>query len=256
MKKLTFTTALVLAAAISAGQQINRAEYFIDTDPGFGLATPVPVTIPGNDLSLDFHVDAGDLAQGFHMIVVRARDDLGRWSHSHQQIFYVFKRVPAEDSEITGIEYFVDEDPGFGNGTPVHVALPGKEVTADFIVNLGGLSDGDHILYVRSKDSMDRWSHTLAHAFTLNVTGSGNRETVSWFRLYPNPGRGDFILDIADLQSSTVLLTISDLSGRTVYSNELRGEIIPVSVDLPAGVYMLNVTAGKKSFAHKLIIRR
>lgn len=235
--------------------KINQAEYFIDSDPGFGLATPVPIASPGNDLSLSFHVDASGLSQGFHRMMIRACDELGRWSSIHQQVFYVFKAVPPEASDVTGMEYFIDDDPGFGNGTPVNVVSPGKDITADFIVYLGGLSDGDHMFYIRSRDALNRWSHTLAHAFTLNVTGSGEKEAAPWFRLYPNPNAGSFILEMIDLPCSKVMITVSDLSGRTVYSKELHGERIPLSVDLPTGVYMLRIEAGKKSFNQKLIIQ-
>ncbi len=234
---------------------VTFAEYFIDADPGFGLATPVPIASPGNNLSLSFHVDAAGLAQGFHVMMVRACDDMGRWSAIHQQVFYVFKAVTMEIPDVTGMEYFIDEDPGFGSGTPVNMSSHGKDVTADFLVYLGGLSDGDHIIYIRGKDALNRWSHTFAHAFTLNATGTGEKEAASWFRLYPNPGDGHFMLDLTDMHSGTVTITIRDMSGRTVYANELHGEIIPVYVDLSAGVYLLRMDAGKKCFSHKLIIQ-
>ena len=92
MKKRTLTIVLVFVTMLCTGQQINKAEYFIDSDPGFGMATPIPVNSPGNDLSLSFDVNTSTLSQGFHMVVVRARDELGRWSHTRQQVFYVFNK--------------------------------------------------------------------------------------------------------------------------------------------------------------------
>ena len=236
--------------------KINKAEYFIDSDPGFGKAVPVPVTVPGKLLSLSFNVNISTLPQGFHMIVLRAHDELGRWSNTRQQVFYVYKAITTAASNVTGIEYFIDTDPGFGKGTPVTIATPGSKVTADFIVNLSSLTSGNHILYFRAKDALNRWSSTLAQGFSVLITGIGKEEVMPWFRMYPNPNAGNFILDFTDLQSQTIKITINDLNGRSVYSKELEGEIIPLSVDLPSGVYMLTVKAGDKSFMQKLIIRR
>ncbi len=236
--------------------KINKAEYFIDSDPGFGKAVPVPVSIPGKRVSLSFNVNASGLSQGFHMMVVRAHDELGRWSNTRQQVFYLYKAIPPVSSNITGIEYFIDTDPGFGKGTPVSVAVPGSRVTADFIANLNGLTSGDHIIYIRAKDALKRWSHYFAQAFTLTISDFAKEEVVSWFRIYPNPNEGNFKIDFADLQNRPIKITINDLNGRTVYSNELEGEIISLSVDLPDGTYLLTVESGNQHFNQKLIIRR
>jgi hypothetical protein len=236
--------------------KINKVEYFIDTDPGFGKAIPIPVALPGKDLLLSFNVNASTLSQGFHMMVLRAQDELGRWSNTRQQVFYVYKTIPSSASNVTGIEYFIDTDPGFGKGTPVSVTIPGSKVTSDFIVNLSSLSSGDHILYIRAKDALKRWSHTYIHAFSMLITGIDKLEVMPWFRLYPNPNEGNFIIDFTDLQSHDIKITINNLNGRTVYSNELHGENIPLSVDLPDGIYMLTVESGNQHFMQKLIIRR
>jgi len=236
--------------------KINKVEYYIDADPGYGKAIQIPVIIPGKRLSLSYDVNAAGMSQGFHTLVIRASDEVGRWSNTRQQLFYLYKAVPAISSNITGIEYFIDADPGFGNGTQVDVLVPGSKVTADFVADLGGLTSGDHIIYFRVKDALKRWSHIYAHAFSLSVTGIGKEEIVPWFKIYPNPNEGDFIIDFTDLQSSTIKIQINDLNGRSVYSNELNGEVIPISVDLPEGIYLLKIDSGSKHFIQKLIIRR
>jgi hypothetical protein len=81
-------------------------------------------------------------------------------------------------------------------------------------------------------------------------------EVRSWFRMYPNPGAGDFIIDFSDMPDRPVRLTISDLNGRVVYTDALEGERIQLNVDLPSGIYMVTVEAGNKSFIQKLLINR
>jgi hypothetical protein len=234
---------------------INRAEYFIDTDPGFGSAVSVPVATPANKLELSFNVDINSLNQGFHMIVLRTRDNTGRWSPASQQVFYVFKAVPATAANVTAIEYFLDNDPGFGKGTIYNIPAPASKVAAEFTANLAGVTNGSHVLYLRARDASGKWSHLYSQAFTVTTTGIGDIEAMSWFKLYPNPSSGNFMIEFADLESSTVELTINDMNGRQVYSNKLSGENISVSVDIPSGIYMVTVRAGDKLFKQKLLIK-
>jgi hypothetical protein len=239
-----------------AAAQITKAEYFIDTDPGFGSAVSVPIATPANKLELSFNVDINSLDQGFHIIVLRTRDNTGRWSPASQQVFYVFKAVPATTTNVTAIEYFLDNDPGFGKGTIYNIPAPASKVVAEFTANLTGVTNGSHVLYLRAKDASGKWSHLYSQSFTVTTTGIGDIEAMSWFKLYPNPSTGKFIIEFADLESSTVELTINDMNGRQVYSNKLSGENISVSVDIPSGIYMITVKAGDKSFKQKLLINR
>ena len=239
-----------------AAAKINRAEYFIDTDPGFGSAVTIPITTPANKLELVFNVDISSLVQGFHMIVLRTHDNAGRWSPSSQQVFYVFKAEPAATANVTAIEYFLDTDPGFGKGTMYNIPAPGTKVTASFTVSLTGVAAGNHVVYFRARDASGRWGHMYSQAFTSSTTDIGDMEVRSWFKLYPNPGAGDFIIDFSDMQERPVKLTISDLNGRVVYADALEGERIQMNVDLPSGIYMVTVKTGNKSFNQKLLINR
>ena len=238
-----------------AAAQITKAEYFIDTDPGFGSAVSVPIATPANKLELSFNVDINSLDQGFHMIVLRTRDNTGRWSPASQQVFYVFKAVPAATANVTAIEYFLDNDPGFGKGTIYNIPVPASKVAAEFTANLTGVTNGSHVLYLRAEDASGKWSHLYSQAFTVTTTGIGDIEATSWFKLYPNPSSGNFMIEFADLESSNVELTINDMNGRQVYSNKLSGENISVSVDIPSGIYMVTVRAGDRSFKQKLLIK-
>ncbi len=241
--------------ASTSGSKINKAEYFIDTDPGFGKAIQIPVSTPSRLLSLNFNPNITGLSQGFHMLVVRARDEMKKWSNTRQQVFYVYRGSPSVSPDITGLEYFIDNDPGYDKGTKVTIPVPSDRVTLEFTVPMTGLSSGNHILYMRARDAADRWSNIYLHAFTLTVTAIGE-EIVPWFRMYPNPSEGNFLIDFDDLQKGSVKILISDLNGRMVYSNELNGEIIPISVNLTDGIYMLRVESGSQHFMQKLIIRR
>ena len=58
---------------------------------------------------------------------------------------------------ITQVEYFVDSDPGFGNGTSIGISA-GTDLNPSITADLSSLSDGFHVLYVRAKDTEGDWS--------------------------------------------------------------------------------------------------
>ncbi|MCI0523317.1 MAG: T9SS type A sorting domain-containing protein [Bacteroidales bacterium] len=150
--------------------------------------------------------------------------------------------------KINRAEYFIDTDPGFGKGTVYSLPSPGGKPVVEFTANLTGVTSGDHILYFRARDASGRYSHLYAHAVKVTLSDIGDTEAQSWFRMYPSPSTGTLMIDLSDLQGSSVKFTISDLNGRTVYSGELEGGSTTLSLDLPAGIYMVAVESDDKVF--------
>ncbi len=136
MKKLPLITVFIFSVQLCFGQKINKAEYFIDSDPGFGLATQIPVSTPSKDVSLSFLVNSSVLSQGFHMMVLRARDDKGLWSTTRQQSFYVYRPESTTEYKITKAEYFIDTDPGFGKAISVPIGTPAKKLSLSYNLSL------------------------------------------------------------------------------------------------------------------------
>lgn len=67
-------------------------------------------------------------------------------------------------SGVTHGEYYVDTDPGQGNGTSMAYGSNQLSGTA----NLGSLSVGTHTLYVRAQDAAGNWSAPVGTAFTVS----------------------------------------------------------------------------------------
>ena len=234
--------------------EITTLEYFIDTDPGFGLANPITLSSTDNNIAINFSASLNALSEGFHFINIRARNKLGKWGHPAQKLFYVFKPQSDTEVEITGVEYFIDTDPGFGMGTAVNLEPTGNDLTLNFVVNVSGLSDGEHVLYVRSKDALNRWGQMYSHGFTSIYTSIDEIKIESLFKLYPNPSNGNFYLEFSKEQDSPIKLFIDDLSGKRVYEEELNNRINLLNLNLPAGLYLLNMELEDKSFSYKIII--
>lgn len=62
--------------------------------------------------------------------------------------------------ELTQLEYFLDTDPGFGNGTPILAPAGSKSITQLFNIPMTNVSNGIHVLYVRAKNDDGRWGMT------------------------------------------------------------------------------------------------
>ena len=66
--------------APAAAQNITAAEYFIDTDPGFGNGVAITLSPGVNIINAAFNANTAALSNGIHRIVIRVRSNEGHWS--------------------------------------------------------------------------------------------------------------------------------------------------------------------------------
>ncbi len=151
---------LFVIQSITATENITDYAYYFDTDPGAGNpgnGAIVPVSPTANFSATVAITVPATLTNGFHYLYIRTRDVSGQWSLSERRLFVTQAITPAED--ITALEWYIDTDPGVGNGNPYPVVPATGEVNAT--LDLGGvpcLSPGTHYLYVRAKNTAGRWS--------------------------------------------------------------------------------------------------
>ncbi|MBL7994655.1 cadherin-like domain-containing protein [bacterium] len=164
MKKYLFLWLVLVGIRGITAQNIVQAEYFIDIDPGLGNATPVPFT-PNNDVALSFSADISGLPNGFHTLYFRSKDVNGNWSVLHAKtIFTAYDDNTPAAVNLVQMEYFIDNDPGLGNGTSVSI-IPGTNVIKSFSIDMAGMSGGFHTLFVRSRDANGLWNVAPASVF-------------------------------------------------------------------------------------------
>ncbi|MEZ5195978.1 MAG: hypothetical protein R2764_06150 [Bacteroidales bacterium] len=58
------------------------------------------------------------------------------------------------------MEYFLDTDPGFGNGMQIPVT-PSIDIDKNFLVDVSGLITGNHRMFVRVLDESGNWSSLI-----------------------------------------------------------------------------------------------
>lgn len=120
-------------AQTAATPNLRKIEYFLDTDPGAGNATSIPLAASAIDQA--YSIDLTTTTLGFHILYVRSQDVNGRWSMPIAKPFFSGK----SGSNIVALEYY------YFDGTtksPVKIYSefpPGKNVTIDFAAVLDGL---------------------------------------------------------------------------------------------------------------------
>lgn len=77
------------------------------------------------------------------------------------------------------------------------------------------------------------------------------------FTMYPNPANNRVVLNWAKQSNNAASVTITDISGKKVYSTEtkMQGQSVIEFGDLQTGFYMLNVSSDLGNSTHKLFIQ-
>ncbi len=146
---------LMLVFLRAESQNVTKAEYFFDTDPGQGNGFNLPLTAGPNPV-FTANISVTGLPEGFHFLGVRVKESGGRWSLFDVRGFYI-SSVAISSTNVSKAEYFIDTDPGQGNGTRV-VVPSGATVNTVFTVPTASLQQGFHFLAFRVRDGFGRWS--------------------------------------------------------------------------------------------------
>jgi hypothetical protein len=206
-----------------AQPNITRVEYYVNTDPGYGNGTAVSI-VPGPNLAgLSFTVDLTPLAAGVHIAGVRSRDANGAWSIDNKWLFVKpYSSIGSPTPNVTRVEWYVDTDPGRGNGTAVAIS-PGQDIAGlSFSIDIPPLLEGVHIVGVRSRDANGAWSidnrWLFVKPYSINASTVPNITRVEWY-LDTDPGQGN----ATPLTISPGQTTLSDLSFMQSLTNLLSG---------------------------------
>lgn len=178
-------TSNYLVYKLPLAPQITEAEYFLNTDPGFGQATAISFT-PGNPIiNLTESINLALLPEGLQHLGIRFRDNEGNWSLTNTYLLY---RQP-DPAQITEAEYFLDTDPGFGQGMSIPLTAGNDIVNLSSMINLATLSEGIHQIGIRTRDTENHWSLTQWHTIVRTEPTLGNMVSLEYF-FDTDPGFG------------------------------------------------------------------
>jgi len=228
---------------------IVAAEYFFDTDPGFGSGNAITIAA-GNTLGLtNYPIVAQNLSEGIHFLYIRCKDANNRWSIPTREVLYVYPNLNAV-SPIVAAEYYIDNDPGIGLGNAI-VVTASTTVQQSFTVATNSLSLGDHFLYVRVKNQNDSWSIVSKRLFTLTGGLSVNENSFIEAVVYPNPTTGIFNIKVSN-DETIQKVEIVDILGKKVATITKNTSQVDVS-HLSNGTYIVKISNGDYNYTQKLI---
>lgn len=167
---------------------LTGVEFILDDDGGFGnglfIANPIPDVNVG-----DFIASLGsELDPGVHDIGVRAQDENGEWGVTHFEPYLVLE-LPQPPPLTVGLEYYFDDDPGFGLGLDFLTIVDDQLVLT---APLTGLTPGVHDLHLRVLDSEGNWSVTLVKTLLVVETSQPLPDLVAFEYFFDtDPGIGN-----------------------------------------------------------------
>lgn len=236
--------------ALQSQNNIVMAEYALDNDPSYGVATTFSINPQEEDILQAFLAQIpSDTPIGYHKLYGRVKDTYGNWSQSFRRNIQV---VDDESPTVLEIEYFFENDPEFANATIVAIDNPQADGSWTFEVPYPpGPYDFNDVLYVRVKDTNSRWSHTsILDRIDPNLS-IGQVTDNSLVTVFPNPfsEKVQFkIPDHIDLQG----LSIYNLSGQVLLRSKQVNHSIALS-ELSSGMYLLKLDTNQGSSTYKIV---
>ena len=184
----------------AGASNIAAAEYFFNTDPGFGNATAISVNSNTGELNQVLSLPVNNL-EGFNTLYIRTQDDLGVWSLYDKRLFYVKDDLVI--ANITAAEYFYDTDPGFGNGTAATITPTGNPDEYTIELATTDISCDFHDFYIRLQNSDGTWS---LYDYGLDVEVYDNEDPT--IVVFPNitaelDASGNASITLADVDNGT-----------------------------------------------------
>jgi len=135
-----------------------------------------------------------------------------------------------------------------GNGTAGFSGDGGAPAAAALNFPYGVAYDGLGNIYVADYENN-------RIRFITNPTGVAEVAAKNKIEVYPNPSAGNIKVNIPSLSAKSARVVISNVYGAEVKAMELATNTAKnMQLNLPAGVYMLHVSAGNEQWHEKIVI--
>jgi hypothetical protein len=199
----TVTFNFDILTSTPAANSLTALEYFLDTDPGPGLGTAIPI-YENPSVEIARPVVMSNVSEGAHTVYFRAKKDDGLWGFSVPKKFYI---IPVDGGlvdlafggDIVYAEYAFDNLPDPGLGTAIGIT-PALSLEESLAVDISTLNAGDHTLFIQLRDASGNWSFAEAEPFVI-CTNTPPAPTVP---------------DVTECFGSDLIINITALAGNTI----------------------------------------
>lgn len=183
---ITETRLIFVDASQSAIVNVDKIEYFFDTDPGVGLATQVAAFTAANNISVPSEsLNSSGLSTGFHILGMRARAEGGDWGITETRLVFIDQSDVGALVNVDQIEYFFDTDPGVGLATQITAFTAANNISIPTeSLNSSGLSTGFHVLGMRARTEGGSWGTTETRLVFIDQSDIGalvNIDQIEYF---------------------------------------------------------------------------
>ena len=186
--------------------QLNKVEYWLNENSTSRTKLTIAETTNFNLLD---SINTNSLTDGAHILYYRFASKNGQWSSVLSSFFIKDKSDLIASPYLNTIEYWVDSA-----STKITQLLTGDVSLHQFLdsIDISGLTNGMHNLYLRYKDDTGRWSAVLHSPFTKDGIWDENNMIIGyryWIDLDPT------IINYVQLstpQKQLALVTDIDLS--------------------------------------------
>ncbi|WP_162126189.1 T9SS type A sorting domain-containing protein [Flavobacterium phycosphaerae] len=170
MKKFIYSiAAFLMIVAASAQSSVVQAEYFWDTDPGYGLATPISATDGNFNSAFEQLTKTGIAlpAVGLHVLNIRIKDNTGVWGPVFRNVISVQTSLGNADFDLKNLVVYPNPVKNILNVSfdksisAVSIyTIVGQEVKTEILnategnIDMSNLSSGTYIVKVTTDNQV------------------------------------------------------------------------------------------------------
>jgi hypothetical protein len=173
MKNFIFTIAAFLTIVVCSAQNaIAQAEYFWDTDPGFGFGTPVLATDGSFNSAFEQLNKTGITLPplGLHVFNIRIKDNAGVWGPSFKNVISIQTSLGTADFELKNVVAYPNPVKDILN-----ISLE-QDITALSLYNV--LGQEIQKKFYASKEITIDFSNLLSGTYFVKVTSNDALKTL------------------------------------------------------------------------------
>lgn len=217
---------------------LTSAEYYFNNAPGQENGIPIEIET-GSDLSVQEGIETTSLDPGFHTLHVRVRNSLGIWGHPESRTFFIQNTQEILNREvISGLEYFIDSDPGIGEAEEVTIDSGGEVNYLDELLS-AELEPGFHTLFIRARNDNGVWGNTESRSFYIREDSLLSPRVVAMeYYFGDDPGVGQ--ANTLDMEPDTIVNVQTSIPTNQL---ELGNQFITVRAQNAFGGWSMPVSA-------------
>ena len=176
---LRYIFTLLIMIALYNLSYAMKVEYSLDHSLQDGILGTI--VAPVEDVAeLYLNIDLHNVSNGFHILYFQAVSQSGVRSMPYHHLIYKV----ADDEQpilVSNLEYFIDDDPGIGNGTIIQLS---EQLQFEHLLVLDShvVAYGFHNIGIRARGTNGKWSHPYyMQVLGIDAPEVDNIRSFTWY---------------------------------------------------------------------------